>query len=326
MGAALSLPGERRYTIVTVGHGAKHVRDALAELADRVAEHCSADGMHPTHIRNLHLIRCSRPSEPLHVLQEPALCLVVQGRKQVQLGDRMFEYDRFNYLVVSVDVPLVGQVVEASPLRPYLSVRLDLDPHVLGALALELTARKPTRAAGASLSVCSVTIELLDAVIRMVRLLESPADIAVLARLVEREILYRLLTGDDNGRLWQIAHADSKLLQVNRAIAWIKTNYARPLEVSSLAKRAHMSTSSLHQHFKRVTAMSPLQYQKQLRLQEARRLIVNQACDASSAAHRVGYESPSQFSREYRRLFGVPPLRDAARLRAANQSIGLELP
>ncbi len=291
------------------------LHDALAELASRVAHHCRVDGMQPTHIRNLHFIRASRPSDPLHALHEPALCLVVQGRKQVQLGERMFAYDKFKYLVVSVDVPVIGQVVEASPQRPYLCIRLDLDPNVLAALALELTEPESGRTAGGSVSVCSVTVELLDAVIRMVRLLDRPADIAVLARLIEHEILYRLLTGDDNRRLWQIARSDSKLLQVNRAIGWIKANYTQPLEVSHLAKRAHMSTSSLHAHFKRVTTMSPLQYQKHLRLQEARRLIVSRTCDASGAAHRVAYESPSQFSREYRRLFGAPPLQDAARLR-----------
>ena len=287
--------------------------DELAALAGRLAD---TDGIHETAIPRLALIRSSRPTEPLHALHEPALCIILQGRKQVMLGDRVYRYDRSQYLVVSVDLPVVGQVLEASPEHPYLCIRLDLDPVLLGAIMLEAGGDGMGGSdAGPGLALNPVAPELLDAMLRMVRLLETPRDIAILAPLAEREILYRLMTGEQAARLRQIATAESRLQQVNRAIGWIKRNYDKAFSVEALAQEARMSPSALHQHFKAVTAMSPLQYQKQLRLQEARRLILGTALDAASAGFRVGYESPSQFSRDYRRLFGAPPLRDAARLR-----------
>ncbi|RYE28641.1 MAG: AraC family transcriptional regulator, partial [Hyphomicrobiales bacterium] len=222
-------------------------------------------------------------------------------------------------LVVSLDLPVIGQVIEATPQEPYLCVKLELDPAAIGALMLEAPPlTEPELSSGPGLTVGPMTPALRDAVIRLTSLLEAPADIAVLAPLVEREILYRLLTGEQAARLRQIAVAESKLQQVNRAIAWIKRNYRSPFSVEIVAAEARMSPSALHQHFKAVTAMSPLQYQKQLRLQEARRLILARAHDAASAGFQVGYESPSQFSREYSRLFGAPPLRDVARLRGAS--------
>lgn len=294
--------------------------DALAAL---VAGLCASDGVHQTAIPRLALIRSCQPTQPLHALHEPALCIIVQGRKQVMLGDRVYHYDRSQYLVVSVDLPVVGQVVEATQDEPYLCVRLDLDPVLLGAIMLEAGAGDAEASgAGAGLALNPVAPALLDAILRMVRLLETPRDIAMLAPLAEREILYRLMTGEQAGRLRQIATRDSRLQQVNRAIGWIKGNYDKAFSVEALAQEARMSPSALHQHFKAVTAMSPLQYQKQLRLQEARRLILSAALDAASAGFRVGYESPSQFSREYRRLFGAPPLKDAARLRGG---VGLDM-
>ncbi len=290
--------------------------DRQDELAALIARFATTDGVHQTAIPRVVLIRSSRPSEPLHALQQPAICIVAQGRKQVMLGKDVLVYDRTQFLVASVDVPLVGQMIEASPEKPYLCFRLDLDPGMLGALIMELGLADDDRsppAPGMFLSL--VTPELLDASIRLLRLLETPRDIAALAPLAEREILYRLLRVGDAVRLRQIAHADSKLRQVNRAIAWIKQHFAEPFSIEAVAAEARMSPSALHQHFKTVTAMSPLQYQKQLRLQEARRLIFSQALDAATAGHTVGYESPSQFSREYRRMFGAPPVRDIAKLR-----------
>jgi transcriptional regulator GlxA family with amidase domain len=220
--------------------------------------------------------------------------------------------------VVSVDVPITGQVTVASRAQPYLCLMLDFDPDILSALVLDSgVTRAASGQPGPSLMLSSVTPELLDAAIRLVRLLEVPRDIPVLAPLAEREILYRLLQGEQAARLQQIAVADSKLQQVNRAIAWIKKNFDKPFSVERVATEARMSASSLHEHFKAVTAMTPLQYQKQLRLQEARRLMFGQTLDAASASHRVGYESPSQFSREYARMFGAPPVRDIERLRAS---------
>lgn len=291
----------------------------IEELAALVGRLVAADGVHETAIPRLALIRSCQPTEPLHVLHEPALCIIVQGRKQVMLGNQVYRYDRSQYLVVSVDLPVIGQVVEATAERPYLCVRLNLDPVLLGSIMLETDVdEQASNGAGPGLALNPVAPELLDAALRMVRLLETPRDIAMLAPLAEREILYRLMTGEQAARLRQIATGESRLQQVNRAIGWIKRNYDKAFSVETLAQEASMSPSALHQHFKAVTAMSPLQYQKQLRLQEARRLILGTALDAASAGFRVGYDSPSQFSREYRRLFGAPPLRDAARLRGGS--------
>jgi AraC-like DNA-binding protein len=289
--------------------------DELAALVGRLVE---TDGVHETAIPRLGLVRSCQPTEPMHALHEPALCIIVQGRKQVMLGNQVYRYDRSQYLVVSVDLPVVGQVIDATVEQPYLCVRLNLDRVLLGSILLEAGVDEEAgNGAGPGLTLNPAAPELLDATLRMVRLLETPRDIAMLAPLAEREILYRLMTGEQAARLRQIATGESRLQQVNRAIGWIKRNYDKAFSVETLAQEARMSPSALHQHFKAVTAMSPLQYQKQLRLQEARRLILGTALDAASAGFRVGYDSPSQFSREYRRLFGAPPLRDAARLRGA---------
>ena len=291
----------------------------VEELARLIARFSPSDGVHQTAIPRLKVVRLSQPSEPMHGLHEPALCIIAQGAKQVILGDRIYRYDAAHCLVVSLDLPVIGQVIEATPDEPYLCVKLELDPAAIGALMLEAPPLAETEpSSGPGLTISPMTPALRDAVIRLTGLLETPADIAVLAPLVEREILYRLLTGDQAARLRQIAVAESKLQQVNRAIGWIKRNYRKPFSVEVVAAEARMSPSALHQHFKAVTAMSPLQYQKQLRLQEARRLILAKAHDAASAGFQVGYESPSQFSREYSRLFGAPPLRDVARLRGAS--------
>jgi AraC-like DNA-binding protein len=291
---------------------------ATRELARLIEQIAGEDGVVATAIPRLFLIRSSCPTEAIHAVHEPAVCLVAQGRKRVMVGQSVYVYDPAKYLVVSVDVPLVGQILEASADAPYLCLRLDLDPAAIGALMLEakvtgIDSEQP----GPALSLSSVTFELLDSAIRLVRLLAKPRDIPILAPLAEREILYRLLQGDQTLKLKQIAFAESKLQQINRAIGWIKRNFREPFSIDALASEARMSPSTLHGHFKAVTSMSPLQYQKQLRLQEARRLILSQSIDAAMAGHSVGYESPSQFSREYKRTFGAPPARDAARLRAS---------
>lgn len=295
----------------------------IEDLTALIGRLVDSDGVHATAIPRLHLIRASRPTEPMHGVQQPALCIVVQGRKRMMLGDAIHHYDRTQYLVASIDLPIVGQVVEATADAPYLSVKIDLDPAQLGAIMLEAgIAPAAERGPPAGLTLTKMSPALLDAVQRLVALLETPGDIAMLAPLAEREILYRLMTGEQAPRLCQIATAGSRLQQVNRAIGWIKQHFDEAVSIETLAREARMSASALHQHFKAVTAMSPLQYQKQLRLQEARRLILSASHDAASAGFKVGYDSPSQFSREYRRLFGAPPLRDAARLRNA---AGLEM-
>ena len=246
-------------------------------------------------------------------MHDPAFCLIAQGRKQVMLGEQTLIYDPARYLVVSVDLPVVGHIVEASPERPYLGIKLNLDMAALGELVADLDEPPPGNPPG--LAVYDADPALIDAVCRLLRLLDRPDDAAVLAPLIEREILYRLLKSDHGAMLRHIAAARGRLTQVSRAIGWIKRNYAQPFRIDSVADAAGMSPSSLHEHFKAVTSMSPLQYQKQLRLQEARRLMLAEAVDAATAGFRVGYESPSQFSREYRRLFGTPPASDVAQLR-----------
>ncbi|BAQ17570.1 AraC family transcriptional regulator [Methyloceanibacter caenitepidi] len=284
----------------------------LASLIDRFAK---TDGIHETAVPRLSLIRCSRPTLPLHAVYEPAVCIIAQGSKQAILGDAVYVYDQNKYLVISVGVPVVGQITEASDAEPYLCVKFDLDIATLGMLLLDTRPGPDSGEPAPALGLSKVTPELTDAAVRLLRLLETPPDIPILAPLFERELLFRLLQGDQAAKLREIALGDTRLQQVGRAIDYIKRNYREPFRVEDLAGLARMSASALHSHFKAVTAMSPLQYQKQMRLQEARRLMLQGLCDAAAASHSVGYSSPSQFSREYRRLFGLPPQRDIARLK-----------
>ncbi|RYG29887.1 MAG: AraC family transcriptional regulator, partial [Burkholderiales bacterium] len=253
-------------------------------LASLIARNISADGIEATAIPRVHLIRGSHPTEPLNVLHEPAICLIAQGRKQVILGDQRFDYDAEKYLIVSVDVPIAGQITQATPKQPYLCLRLDIDRAMLAALVVEAgIGDRTTQRDSSGVMLSTVTPELMDAAIRLARLLDTPEDIPVLGPLAERELLYRLLKGEQGARLAQIAFAESRINQVNRAIDLIKLNYREPIASADIANAARMSLSALHTHFKAVTAMSPLQYQKQLRLQEARRLMLFNASDAASA-------------------------------------------
>jgi len=249
-------------------------------------------------------------------LPQPALCILAQGRKEVRLGDEYFAYDPLNYLVVSVSMPISGRVVEISPERPVLALRLDIDPMEIKTLISDAgPIGMPSRTAGRGLYVEPIDQVMLDALLRLTRLLDTPRDIAMLAPLIRREILYRLLRSPLGYRLYEIATENSQTHRVSRAVSWLNGNFEQPLRIDSLAREANLSVSTLHHRFKAMTAMSPLQYQKQLRLNEARRLMLCEGLDASAAGYRVGYESPSQFSREYSRQFGAPPVRDLARLR-----------
>lgn len=244
---------------------------------------------------------------------QPRFCLVLQGAKEVTIGEQRLRYDPSNYFIASLEVPASGCIIEASASHPYIGLSMALDPDALAALITDAPAR--TDGETVSFAVSPVTTQLLDPWLRLMALLDAPRDIAVLAPMIEREILYRLLQGPQGSALRQIARSDSRLGQVRRAIAWIRDHYDQPLRIEALAELAGMSAASFHRHFKAATAMSPLQYQKCLRLQQARRLLIaNQ--DATGAAYAVGYESASQFSREYARLFGLPPARDAMRLRS----------
>jgi AraC-like DNA-binding protein len=244
---------------------------------------------------------------------QPMFCLILQGAKEVMIADRVLRYDRDSYFIASIEVPATGRIVEASAERPYIGLSLALDRETLASLLSDVAVGAGAPAPGFGVS--PVTPQLLDPWLRLLRLLDAPADIPVLAPLLEREILYRLLQGPQGHILRQIALADSRLSQIRRAMGWIRENYDQPLRVEALLELAGMSAASFHRHFKAATAMSPLQYQKTLRLQQARRLLLTNQ-DAAQAAYAVGYESASQFSREYARLFGAPPVRDVARLRA----------
>jgi AraC-like DNA-binding protein len=287
----------------------------MAELAALITRRFPHDGIHETAIERMSLIRASHPNEPIHAVHQPAVCVIAQGSKQLILGDQVYTYDPSHYLVVSVDLPLSARVTRATPQSPYLCFRLDIEPGEIATLALQSGLSTSARSSSPGMYLAQPDPLLLDAVVRLVRLLETPEDIATLAPLTRREILYRLLKGEQGWRLQQIATAGSHAQRISRAIDWLKAHFAQPLRIEHLAREVHMSTSSLHHQFKAVTSMSPLQYQKRLRLQEARRLMLSEAVDAATAGFRVGYESPSQFGREYNRLFGAPPARDLRRLR-----------
>ena len=251
-------------------------------------------------------------TRPAPSVYEPALCFVLQGAKQAMIGDQVLRYDQASYFITTVDLPVSGWVVEATPERPYMAVSLRLDQEALAALILQMPGGVEGPTSGFATS--AVTPDLLDAWSRLLALLDTPEDASVLGPMHEREVLYRLLKGPQGGALRQIARADSRLSQVRQAIGWIRDHFGETLRVEALAELAGMSPATFHRHFKAATAMSPLQYQKMLRLQEARRLLLANP-EAARTAHRVGYESASQFSREYTRMFGAPPGRDAERLR-----------
>ena len=240
--------------------------------------------------------------------------MIAQGAKQVVLGDDIYRYSGADYLLTSIDLPVTTQIVEASEEKPYLSVTFGIDTTRVASLLAHAGGGVPASTAR-GMTVSSVTPDLEDAAIRLLRLLDRPEDIPALLPLIEQEIIYRLLTGPQSARLRQMAVTESQSHQISRACVWLKEHYALPLKIEDLASRVSMSVSSLHHHFKAITAMSPMQYQKQLRLQEARRLMLEDMLDAGSAGHQVGYESQSQFSREYARQFGEPPLRDVGRVR-----------
>ena len=295
--------------------------DELVRLLDRRTG--TTEGQTETAHPALNLYRFSHPTEPAYILQEPAVYVVVQGRKRVALGGEVYVYDRTRYLAVSVGLPVLSNVSEASPERPYLCMTITVDPRELAALVVE-TGRPPPRGDhdGRALFLSPLRAPLLDPLARLVRLLDAPDDLAVLAPLVLREVNYRLLQDDPSGRLAEMAIGDGRLRRVSGAITWLRNHYAEPMEVADLARRSNMSPSSLHHEFKAVTALSPLQYQKRLRLHEARRLLLSGATSAEGTAYEVGYASASQFSREYARLFGEPPRRDAERAREGLVEVG----
>ncbi|OQP06398.1 AraC family transcriptional regulator [Geobacillus sp. 46C-IIa] len=295
----------------------KSIIEQQHELAAFIERHTGKDGVYETKIPSLLLFRESHPTTPKHGVQRPAFCLIVQGRKDVWLAGERFTYNPTHYLVASVDLPVISQVVEASEQTPYLALRLEMElQQIIDLLQHAESHIRPLKKPKRAMFVSQIEPDLLDAVTRLIRLLDAPNDIDVLAPMYQKEILYRVLQGPYGDVLKQMAIQNSHARQIHHVIEYIKEHYHQPIRIEELADLSHMSTASLHRHFKEVTGMSPIQFQKQLRLQEARRLLLTELIDAADVAFQVGYESPSQFSREYARLFGRPPKEDAKRLRA----------
>jgi AraC-like DNA-binding protein len=291
---------------------------SMHELGGLIAKYSSGDGMHASAVKGLHCIQLSQPHAELPHVYHPCVCVIVQGAKQVLLGEEIYRYDPSQFLAVSVDLPLMGQVLEATPDKPYLCLAIDLDARQFADLIAQSSDAGWSRGeTSRGLFVGDLDAATLDTAVRLARLLETPRDITVLAPLLLREFHYRLLQSRYGAVIAQMAIAGSNTHKIGQIIRSIKTRLSEPIRVEELASMANMSPSSFHQHFKAVTAMSPVQYQKRLRLTEARQILLAEKSDAASAAYRVGYQSVSQFSREYARMFGAPPRRDVEGIRGA---------
>jgi AraC-like DNA-binding protein len=302
-------------------HRAQANRDELVEL---IARAIREDGkVEP--LKGLHLNRISSSTESVHSVSDPVFCVIAQGSKEIFLGNERYLYDPSHYLLVTAELPLVGHVLDASKERPYLSLRLELDPTLVGSVMVEAGSPSSENNADArAINVSSLDADLLDAVVRLVRLLDTPTEAPFLAPLITREIIYRLWMGEQRDRLSHIAALGGYTPPIAKAIERLHKDFDQPLRIDSIASELGMSVSGFHHHFKAVTALSPLQFQKRLRLQEARHLMLGEGLDATSAAFRVGYHDASHFNREYKSLFGLPPMRDMERLRGtARESISL---
>ena len=293
------------------------IRQELIALASRHAKGRRTK----TAIPRITIGRSEVPTSPLPELCQPTALLVLQGTKTVLIGDRTLRYGDGSYFVYAVEAPATSQLIEASSARPYIALAFALDVELIADLLID---HGPVADSDGFVTYAADD-DLLDAWRRMLRLLDRPEEIPVLGPMLEREIAFRLLQGPQGGKLRQLARADGRLSRIRRATAWIRRHYNEPIDVSELAALAHMSNAAFHRHFKAATAMSPIQYQKQLRLLEARHLLIAQPGNAAQVAFSVGYESASQFSREYARQFGLPPARDAARLLAKGEAATLEV-
>ncbi len=288
-------------------------RQTLAWLVDHYAG--GADGVHPTAIPGVHCLRLSAPHARLPNVLTPSICVIAQGRKRVYLEDEEYDYRPSQFLAVSVDLAVISEVIEGSEARPYLCLQIELDPIQLTDVLLQVpTATHAGDETTRGIFVGEADTRLGDCVLRLAKLLDTPEEIAPLAPMIKREIHYRLLTGPHGAAIAQLGRAGSNMQRIVSAIRTLKSDFDKPVTIEALASRVGMSVSSFHSHFKAVTALSPLQYQKRLRLMEARNIMLAEQCDVESTAYRVGYESASQFSREYARLFGNPPKRDIQRL------------
>ena len=304
-------------TIESINEHATHRHRAnREELVGRIARAVRAEGdIEP--LPGLHLHRISQPNETAHSIAEPAFCVIAQGSKEVTLGERRYRYDPEHYLLMTVELPFSARIIEASPDRPYLGVRLDLDPAVVGSVMVEagIPAPRPQGDAKA-FSVSALDADLLDATLRLVRLIDAPAQARVLLPLVTREIIFRLLLGEQGSRLRHLPLLGGHAHRIAQAVERLRQDFDQPVHIPRLARELGMSPSGFHTHFKAITDLSPLQFQKQVRLHEARRLMLGEHLDATSAGIRVGYNDASHFSRDYKKHFGAAPARDVERLRA----------
>jgi AraC-like DNA-binding protein len=295
------------------------VRELRSELANRIAFFVGSEEKRVTKVPGLTLVRRTSIQAPACATYEPSVAFIAQGRKRVELARTTYIYDESTFLLTSVDLPIVSQLIEASEERPFLGMVLKFEmPVVRELLSLEESQVPPAPPDSPAIAVGETTAELLSACCRLVDLLSASQDIPFLAGLIHREIIYRILSGPEGARLRAIATLGDQSHRTAKAVAWLRSNYAKPLRLDDLAQLSGMGVSTLHHHFRALTAMSPLQYQKQIRLQVARARMLTDGLDAASAAFEVGYESPSQFSREYSRFFGAPPARDVRVLRLAS--------
>ncbi|MCM3172391.1 MULTISPECIES: AraC family transcriptional regulator [unclassified Paenibacillus] len=293
------------------------------ELTEMIKRHTLLKGSIKTIIPSLFFFHYSKLTEPQYRVYNPSFCIIAQGKKEILLAQERFEYGPSNYLIASMNLPVVGQVIKASPEMPYLSLKLEFTPNQILEVLNECDLKvKATENARRALFVGQMEASIHDAVIRLVRLLETPEEIPFLAPLYTKEILYRLLRGSYGNELAQIAVEDSSTYRIRESIEYIIRHWEQSFRIEDLAEKARMSVSSFHRHFKEITAMSPIQFQKQMRLQEARRILLAESADAADVAYRVGYESASQFSREYSRMFGSPPRADIKKLREKYDLIG----
>ncbi len=285
------------------------------EMIERIMRAVPADG-HIQPLEGLFLFRSSIPRVMFHTLAVPAFCVIAQGSKEIMLGESIYRYDPFHYLISTVELPRFSQILDASSTRPYLSFRLDFDPAVVESVLREGASSLPRRPLDTrATDVCPLDLNLQDAVLRLIRLLEFPAEAPAFMPLITREIILRLLMGHQRDRLCHLVRQDSNTPHIAKAVEKLRRDFDQPLRIEDLAREVGMSVSGLHHHFKAVTELSPLQYQKQIRLQEARRLMLSEGLEAGSAAYRVGYNNASHFSRDYKNLFGYPPMRDVQKLR-----------
>jgi AraC-like DNA-binding protein len=300
---------------IETSRDAQRIKSNREELIERIARTVTEDGAKEV-FPGFFLARSSKPSQSLNTVYEPAFCFIAQGRKRALLGEEVFRYDPGHYLLFTVDLPLIFQIEKATQDEPYLGLRLDLDPSLVASVLVEADIKiNKGDASTKAMDVHTIDANLLDAVVRLVRLADEPGSSNILAPLIVKEIIYRLLAGGQGARLGHLLPSGDTQ-RISRAIGHLREHFDEPLKIDEFARQLGMSVSGFHHHFKSVTAMSPLQFQKQIRLQEARRLMLGEDLDAASAGFRVGYDDPAYFSRDYKKLFGAPPQRDITKLRS----------